>query len=75
MRILATTLLTMLLAMGTAQAQMKPGWIADPKTGCKVWNENPIPNEFITWSGPCVEGIANGNGTLQWYNNNKPGDR
>lgn len=75
MRILVTILVTALLATGAAQAQQKAGWIADPKTGCKVWNENPIANEFISWSGPCVGGIANGNGILQWYANNQPTDR
>jgi hypothetical protein len=40
-----------------------------------VWNENPIPNEYISCSGPCVGGIANGQGTLQWHANNQPTDR
>lgn len=53
----------------------QPGWIADPKSGCKVWNPQPEPNESITWSGPCKDGIANGKGTLQWIEEGKPGSR
>ncbi|MBM3620060.1 MAG: hypothetical protein FJX20_05160 [Alphaproteobacteria bacterium] len=76
MRIVTLTFLAALCVVGAAEAQQpKSGWIADPKSGCKVWNENPIANEHISWSGPCVGGIANGNGTLQWYANNKPTDR
>jgi uncharacterized protein YceK len=44
-------------------------WIADKKTGCKVWNQQPGPNEAVTWSGKCVNGFAQGNGTLQWHKN------
>jgi len=42
-------------------------FIADKNTGCKVWNPRSVPNETITWSGQCVNGIAQGKGTLQWY--------
>ena len=52
-----------------------PGWIADPGTGCKVWNPAPEPNESVTWSGPCVKGFADGLGVEQWYKNGKAGIR
>ena len=42
-------------------------WIADQRTGCKVWNANPAPDESITWSGACAKGLAQGKGVLQWY--------
>lgn len=56
---------------GIAAAQAPAGWIADRKTGCKVWNAEPRPKETIAWDGPCKGGIANGRGTLQWFENGK----
>lgn len=50
-------------------------WIADPDTGCQVWNPAPSPGESIKWSGACSNNIATGNGTVQWYLNGKPGLR
>lgn len=77
MRIATMMILATLGVMGAAQAQQqKAGWIADPKSGCKVWNQDPVPNEFISWSGPCAGGIANGHGALQWHApGGKPTDR
>ena len=34
-------------------------WMADSK-GCKVWNNNPIEGETVTWSGACKDGLAEG---------------
>ena len=50
-------------------------WITDAKTGCKVWNSNPADNESITWSGGCKDGLADGQGTVQWFRGEKPGAR
>jgi hypothetical protein len=63
--------------IGHAQNQSgkPPAWIADSKTGCKVWNPAPQARETIRWSGSCNSGYAQGKGTLQWYENGKPGDR
>jgi|SRR5689334_18918947 hypothetical protein len=65
------------LAAPLAQAQSgkPPEWIADAKTGCKVWNPAPQARETIRWSGGCEGGYAQGKGTLQWYENGRPGDR
>ncbi len=62
---------------GAAQAARRapPGWIADATTGCKVWDPAPQAGESIRWSGPCKEGLADGEGTLQWFVHGKPGDR
>lgn len=62
-------------AIAQDEAQAPPGWIADPKTGCKVWDPSPEPNETIHWSGRCANGLAQGQGTLQFYENGHPGDR
>src|ERR1700744_4151107 len=55
-------------------AAIDAAWITDAK-GCKVWDERPIPNETVTWSGPCIDGFAGGEGVLQWIVNGEPGTR
>src|SRR5215469_12363443 len=62
-------------AAAQTETDAPPGWIADSKTGCKVWNPAPEPKEAIHWSGPCKNGYADGRGTVQWMENGKPGDR
>ena len=53
-----------------AQAQQRVEvnlhWITD-KNGCKVWDSVPTLGETVSWSGPCVDGYAEGKGTLIWY--------
>lgn len=58
-----------------AQAGKPPSWITDSKTGCKIWNPSPEARETIRWSGGCEGGYAQGKGTLQFFENGKPGDR
>lgn len=41
-------------------------WIADPKSGCRVWDPNPQLEESVTWSGSCANGRAEGRGIVQW---------
>jgi hypothetical protein len=68
-------LLASALALGcpAADAQSQAGgFVTDAKSGCKVWNPHPQSNETVSWSGGCVDGLAQGPGTLQWLNNNKP---
>ena len=50
-------------------------WIADSKTNCKIWNDNPQPNETISWSGECVDGYAAGTGVNIWYKDGKESER
>jgi hypothetical protein len=40
-------------------------WISTD-TGCRLWNENPIPGETVTWSGACTAGKVNGRGVEIW---------
>src|SRR5690242_6621161 len=49
-------------------------WITD-KRGCKVANTFPRERETITWSGPCKDGYADGEGVMQWFLNGKEDDR
>ena len=48
-----------------------PGWIADARTGCRIWTAAP-EGTTPSWSGPCPNGIAHGRGVLQWYRNGQP---
>jgi hypothetical protein len=49
-------------------------WIADAHTGCKVWDANPQPNESVTWSCACQNGLAQGRGVLDWFQDGKPSE-
>ena len=75
----AAIILALLFAASGAAAQTEteapPGWIADAKTGCKIWNPAPEPGEAVRWSGPCKNGFADGSGTLIWSEKGQPGDR
>ena len=57
-------------AMAQADNTSMPDWITatNPATNqpCKVWNPNPQPNESVTWSGECKDGLASGQGHLRW---------
>jgi len=66
----AGSALFMLMWLGCsgAFAQARPAGtlVADPKSGCKVWDPHPTGDEMVRWSGGCVDGMAQGAGTLQW---------
>ena len=68
-------LITVVPALAQSQSGKPPGWISDSKTGCKVWNPAPQARETIRWSGGCEGGFAQGKGTLEWFENGRPGDR
>ncbi len=44
-------------------------YITSTDSHCKVENTRPLANETVTWNGKCVNGFANGRGTVQWYQN------
>ena len=71
----ALNLGALILALGCsvafAQSLPQGAFIADGKTGCKIWNPNPQSVETIVWSGSCVNGLAQGRGKLQWLQNGK----
>ena len=70
-RWLRIVLLLALVGETHVYAQGTEAWIAD-SNGCKVWNPSPRPNESITWSGACVQGLATGQGTVQWNLSGRP---
>jgi hypothetical protein len=73
-RMMFVTMLV-LAAMSGIGWSAESGWISDPRTGCRVTNANPQPNEAITWSGGCENGFAKGQGVLQWFENGRPAER
>ncbi len=51
-------------------------WIADTRTYCLVWNENPQSDQRVLWSGKCaVADIAEGPGVVQWILHGEKSDR
>jgi len=64
--IISRCTLLLLLSVPMLSTADTTQWIAD-KRGCKVVNIAPQDGESITWSGECKNGIANGEGTLTWF--------
>jgi hypothetical protein len=50
-------------------------WLLDTQTGCRIWDWHPEPEDIVTWSGACREGLKQGAGTLQWFEHGRPIDR
>lgn len=61
---LHASVITVLLAFA-AQASAEPTWITDDK-GCKHFNAVPKPDESVSWSGACIDGLASGEGVQKW---------
>ena len=54
-----------------ALAEDASNWLADAKTGCKIWDGVPEAGESVSWDGPCQDGWASGPGTLLWFKDGK----
>lgn len=68
----AAILFVTLQVMAQTDKPAPPDWITTTNKPCKVWNPEPQPNESVTWSGPCKDGFASGQGILRWTENGKP---
>ncbi len=43
-------------------------WLEDPITGCALWADDADPKrEVASWTGPCEDGRAAGDGVLSWF--------
>jgi hypothetical protein len=51
---------------GAGAAPLPSAWMADGRTGCKVWDPQPEPGEGVRWSGACEGGFASGPGVTEW---------
>ena len=67
MRVCLSFILTLGASISALAQGLPAGWIADPQTGCRVWNNYPSPDDRIKWEGPCVDGYADGTGTTKWF--------
>ncbi len=70
-----TAVLTAAVLLAAPAAACAGDWIADAKTGCKVWNPNPSSLETVNWTGACSGGLAEGKGVLNWFRSGKPYER
>ena len=70
-KVLLASALWLSCSAGYAQSIKAGDFVADARSGCKVWNPHPRSGETVNWSGGCVNGLAQGFGNLQWLNNNK----
>lgn len=50
-------------------------WNLDPRTGCRLWDWRPDPEDTATWSGACRSGLKQGRGVAQWYEHGRAIDR
>ena len=72
----ASIALASLLLCASALAQGWEGkWYTSERSGCRFWDPAPRENERIEWSGRCLNGLAEGNGVLQWYLGDSPSGR
>ena len=70
LKLLATLVAVILCARFAPALADETPWIADDK-GCKIANPFPQPKESIAWTGGCVDGLAEGEGILQWLEDGK----
>ena len=73
----AISVLWLWLGWSAAIGQAVPSgaFVADPESGCKVWNPHPETGETVHWLGSCVDGLADGKGKLEWLRNGVPSER
>lgn len=72
--VVLSSVLLVFIAVYTATA-FADDLIADPRTGCKIWNSKPLSRYSIEWTGDCKDGLAEGMGSVQWYANGRPSGR
>src|SRR4051794_6865130 len=57
----------LILAGQGGQAQAAQALVADTKMRCKLLDLHAGPGRSVMWSGDCVNGLATGPGTADWY--------
>ena len=74
--VVAAAMLCLASAAVAAEADHAEGnWLTDPSSDCRVWNPSPEENETVSWSGACREGLAEGYGVVQWFQDNQQIER
>jgi|GEM_PF-3500628 len=57
---------TLLLSFTSSAQESTAAFSKIENRNCEVWNQNPNPNEVISWNGECVNGKTHGKGTLMF---------
>ncbi|WIY24267.1 OmpA family protein [Parasedimentitalea psychrophila] len=53
---------------GQATAGPDGSWLRDPLTNCMIWTSgDSVTGEGATWTGSCINGMANGRGSLIYW--------
>ena len=65
-----TMVLSIVLLGLTTAATCAGDWAIDTSTTCRVWNPHPQLNETVRWTGACVNGFAQGAGSVRWFRDN-----
>lgn len=60
-----------ILCLAALPARADSGWLADPQTHCRVWDDDMQPGEAVHWKGACRSGIAEGPGVTEWLKDGK----
>jgi len=71
-RVAGAAMLCLASAAIAAEADDTPkNWLADSNSGCRVWNPTPEESETVSWSGACRNGVGEGYGVVQWFQDNR----
>lgn len=50
-------------------------WLLDTRSGCRMWDWHPEPEDTVVWKGACKGGLPDGSGEAQWTEHGRPIDR
>lgn len=74
-RIMATACVALLCSVHAHGQQLQGGWVADARTGCKVWDTSAGADATVQWTGACTAGFASGPGVASWRSKGREGAR
>jgi pimeloyl-ACP methyl ester carboxylesterase len=57
------------------QQDTKGNFIQDKKNKCTVWFKNGFPEDSVSWSGGCKDGLASGEGIMTGYVKGNPSSK
>jgi hypothetical protein len=58
-------------ALPRAFADIDTHWLVDANSSCSLFDANAKAGDSVSWSGQCVDGLANGKGTALFTNGGK----
>lgn len=69
------SILCLLISFISYSQESEGKYIKDAKTGCKIWDPIYSTDDSISWSGSCKNDLAEGTGTLIWFDKGKENAR